>query len=159
MGWYKRCAVAAVLAMGTALTAVAAACVGPVGASGLRQEVTAWINEARRANGLAALRVSSELQSSATAHACAMADSGHFGHNVPGEPTFTQRLKRAGFRFRAANENIAYTGSTSVAQVTTLWRESGGHWANVLDPKVREVGVGIAQAGGRIYWVTNSGTQ
>ena len=160
MGLYQNGTIAAVLAIAMAMNGGnAAACEAPDGATGLGLQVVSWINDARRAKGLSALRVSAILQSSAMGHACDMAESSHFGHTVPGGPTFKQRLKRAGFKIRAANENIALTRSTSVRQVTELWRNSDGHWANVLDPKVREVGVGIAQAGGRVYWVTNAGTQ
>ena len=78
-------------------------------------------------------------------------------HQLPGGPSFTQRLRRSGYRFRAANENIAMTSSQSVAQVTSMWAHSAKHLHNVLDPKVREVGVGIALDGAQVYWVTNSG--
>ncbi len=134
-----------------------AACKAPGGAADMRQQVISWINSERAANGLSALRMSSTLQKSATSHACDMAARDYFAHEGPGGPSFLQRLQKAGYRIRAANENIAKTSSTSVEQVASLWRNSPGHLANVLDPKVREVGVGLAEAGGKVYWVTNSG--
>lgn len=140
------------------LAAPVLACTAPGNAAALRGEVIAWINVERRAQGLAPLRDSDTLQQAATAHACDMAERGYFAHQRPGGPTLTQRLRKSGYRFRAANENIAMTSSGSVAQVTSLWRNSPKHLQNVLDPKVREVGVGVAQSGDQIYWVTNAGS-
>ena len=148
--------IAAVLVV--AMTAGAAvACDAPGGAAGLRQGVIGWINDSRRAKGLPALKASAALQASATAHACDMAGRGYFSHEGPGGPSFSRRLKKAGYRFRAANENIAKTQAASVGSVIGIWQDSSLHWANVLDPKVRDVGLGIAEAGGRVYWVMNAG--
>lgn len=135
----------------------AAACQAPGGAAEMREQVVAWVNAERQSRGLSALRASGALQNAATMHACAMADARSMVHQVPGGPSFTQRLRKSGYRYRAANENIAMTSSQSVAQVTSMWANSPKHLTNVLDPKVREVGVGIAQIGKQVYWVTNSG--
>lgn len=136
---------------------IAAACEAPVGVDVLRQQVIAWINSERQAQGLSTLRESATLERSATGHACDMATRGFFGHEGPGGPDLKQRMRKVGYRYRAANENIAKTSSSSVDQVASLWRNSAGHMANVLSPTVREVGVGIVAQGGKIYWVTNSG--
>jgi len=150
------------LAGGVALSlwvGAAQACVAPDGAAQMRQAVVGWVNDSRRAKGLPALKVSAQLQSAATAHACDMAERGYFSHEGPGGPSFVRRLKKAGYDFRTANENIAETGSASVANVTGIWQGSSGHWANVIDPGVREIGVGVAEGGGRIYWVTDAGAR
>ncbi len=158
MGMKRTTGLAAVLVLALA-SGAAVACDAPDGAAGIRQGIVGWINESRRANGLPSLKVSDALQRSATAHACDMAAKGYFSHTGPGGSTFTRRLKKAGYKFSAANENIAQTQSASVDSPAGLWRNSSGHWANVLDPKVREVGVGVAVAGGKVYWVTNSGSR
>lgn len=147
---------------GLALAAVmlagpAAACQVPDGAAAMRGQVISWINAERQASGLQPLRASAALQKAATSHACDMAERGFFAHKGPGGPEFTQRLRKSGYRYRAANENIAMTSSSSVVQVTSMWRDSPKHLDNVLDPKVREVGVGLAQIGDQVFWVTNSG--
>lgn len=160
-GWpVLRRAVLGVTVAGFGLAAGAAvACEAPGGAAGLRDGVIAWMNAERKARGLGPLRESGSLQTSATSHACDMAARDYFGHEGPGGPSLTQRLRKAGYRFRAANENIAKTSTTSVDRVAGIWRNSPGHMANVLDPKVREVGIGLAEANGSIYWVTNAGTK
>ena len=150
-------AVVAALA-GMLLALPVAACQAPAGAGQMRDQVIAWINAERQAHGLKTLRPSGVLQNAATSHACDMAEARTMAHRVPGGPSFVQRLRGSGYRFRAANENIAMTSSNSVQQVASLWRNSPHHFDNVLDPKVREVGVGIAQIGDKVYWVTNAGS-
>ena len=145
-------ALAAVLLAGPAM-----ACQSPGGADAMRGQVVDWINAERQTRGLRPLQASVTLQKSATSHACDMAERGFFAHTGPGGPSFVQRLRKTGYRYRAANENIAMTSSSSVAQVTLMWRDSPSHLKNVLDPKVREVGVGLAQVGDQVFWVTNSG--
>ena len=135
------------------------ACQAPAGADGIRDGVISWMNAERNARGLGELRASGTLQNSATNHACDMAGRDFFSHEGPGGPSLTQRLRKVGYRFRAANENIAKTSTDSVERVAEIWRKSPGHMANVLDPKVREVGIGLALGDGKIYWVTNSGTK
>jgi len=152
-----RCAMLGAVLCSVGLAAQAIACEAPAGVSELRQQVINWMNSERRASGFPDLRASSALQSSATAHACDMATRGYFSHEGAGGPSLTQRLRRAGYRFRAANENIAKTSTTSVPRVSEIWRNSPGHMENVNAANVREVGVGIVEAGGKVYWVTNAG--
>lgn len=155
----RRACMAAIVA-GLGLAAVPAlACQVPGGATGMRDGVIAWMNAERAARGLGPLRGSETLQNSATGHACDMAAREFFAHEGPGGPNLAQRLRGAGYRFRAGNENIAKTSTDSVDRVAAIWRASPGHMGNVLDPKVREVGVGLAVANGSFYWVTNAGSR
>lgn len=158
-GFFRRAqGAAAALTVSVALAGgVVAACEVPGEAAGIRQEVIAWINSERKARGLSPLSPSTTLQKSATAHACDMGTRGFFSHEGPGGPDLAQRLRKVGYRFRAANENIAKTSSSSAARAIALWDGSPKHMDNVLSPKVREVGVGIVEVGGKFYWVTNSG--
>jgi len=148
---------ASVLAM--ALAGPAMACDAPDGAAGLRDGMIEWINGARRDEGLPALRPARALQKAAEGHACDMAERNFFAHDAPGGPSFTGRLKAAGYTYRAANENIAYTPQPSVAVASKMWQGSSEHWANILDPGMRSIGLGIAQGNGRTYWVMNTGRE
>ena len=48
-------------------------------------------------------------------------------------------------------ENVAAAGT--LRRVRTLWMGSGGHRANVLNPRFRRVGIGVVRARG-LMWVT-----
>lgn len=134
-----------------------AACDQPAGAGALRDGLASWINEVRRDKGLTALRDSGALEQAAAGHACDMAHRNYFAHEGPGGPGFATRIKRTGYRFRGANENIANTREASVSAVASVWRNSTMHWANIMDPAMRDMGLGIATAHGKVYWVMNTG--
>jgi len=133
------------------------ACNQPAEAAALRQGLTDWINQMRRDGGLGALRDNAALQTAASGHACDMAKRNFFAHEGPGGPAFGSRIKRTGYRFKRASENIAKTSAAAVSSVATVWRDSSLHWANIMDSNVRDLGIGIAQGNGRTYWVMNVG--
>lgn len=147
--------VAAVVALCLPFTAFA--CTQPSGASALESGMIQWINQQRQANGLNTLTPSSKLGDAATGHACDMATRGYFAHRRAGGPDLGARIKGSGYRFRQAAENIAKSRNQGVEAAATIWRNSPGHWANILKPGVRDIGIGVATAGGSTYWVMNIG--
>ncbi len=92
------------------------------------------------------------LAAAAQAHAGDMAARNYFSHTSPGGATAWQRVKAAGYSPRRIAENIA-GGQPSAEAVVAGWMRSRGHRANILDCRLREIGVGVAE-GGRfgIYW-------
>ncbi|MFN4130889.1 MAG: CAP domain-containing protein [Paracoccaceae bacterium] len=146
---------AALIAM--TLPATAMACSQPSGATALEQGLVQWINKERQARGVHTLRSSAALASAARQHGCDMATRGFFAHQRAGGPTPGQRAKANGYQFRRVTENLAYSRTAKVATAAEIWRNSPPHWANVLDPKVNDVGVSVTTSKGRIYWVMNVG--
>ncbi|MFN4153780.1 MAG: CAP domain-containing protein [Paracoccaceae bacterium] len=142
-----------------ALPKTAMACAKPSGAAALEQGVVRWINQERQARGLHALRPSAALAAAARQHGCDMAGRGFFAHQRAGGPTMGQRAKANGYNFRRVAENLAYSRTAAVETAAGIWRNSPPHWANVLDPKVNDVGVSVTMGNGRIYWVMNIGRQ
>jgi uncharacterized protein YkwD len=55
--------------------------------------------------------------------------------------------------FARAAENIAL-GQTSAQQVVSDWMNSPGHRRNILDPNLKDLGVGYFNG----YWTQNFGT-
>ncbi|MFN3722935.1 MAG: CAP domain-containing protein [Paracoccaceae bacterium] len=138
---------------------LAAACAKPSGAASLEAGMIQWINQQRQANGLSPLRQSSKLTSAAQSHACDMAGRNFFAHQRAGGPKLGDRAKANGYRFRHIAENIAFTRTPSVAQAAGMWRKSPPHWAAILKPEVKEIGLAVASGSGNIYWVMNVGAQ
>ena len=67
------------------------------------------------------------------------------------------RMKRTGYDFRAAAENVAY-GFDDVDSVMAGWMRSPGHRRNILG-RFSEIGVGRAIArDGASYWCVTFGT-
>ena len=129
----------------------------------IAREVTRLVNLEREARGLAPLALNPHLMKSAQFHARYMADNDCFAHRCPNEPDLVVRAGNAGYEFRAISENIA-SAMTDPAEAVRSWMTSDGHRSNMLDPDMREIGVGFVllnEDGGkqksRQYWVQNFG--
>jgi uncharacterized protein YkwD len=128
----------------------------------IRQNIFAYYNQARMANGLPALGYSSILQSAAQAHAeecAARSTCSHFGANGS---RASQRIAAAGYTGRITGENWIWTRSAEQAFEWWYTREipNGPHLLNILSPRYTEVGFGIAPAyGGAYYLIANFGSQ
>jgi uncharacterized protein YkwD len=72
-----------------------------------------------------------------------MASRGYFDHTTPDGVTFDKRITAAGYRWSNAAENIA-KGQSTPAAVMQSWMNSPGHRANILNCKLKNIGVGLA---------------
>jgi uncharacterized protein YkwD len=61
-------------------------------------------------------------------------------------------MAAAGLTYRAAAENIAWAGDT--VQAHTALMNSPGHRANLLNPALQRIGIGIVQKGSGSVMVT-----
>ena len=104
------------------------------------------------------LNVSRDLNDAATDHARDMARRKYFEHRGLDGSQPKDRVRRAGYESRLTGENIAL-GPESAEEVVAGWLDSPGHCENIMDPRFRDIGVGVATGRGRgqIYWVQNFG--
>lgn len=121
-----------------------------------REHVIQLTNAERTAQSLPSLTENPELTLAAQAHAAWMASSSCFAHVCPGELEFDNRITQAGYSWNWVAENIA-AGYPTPEQVLTGWMNSPGHRANILNPNLQEIGVGVIQDGPRPYWVQDFG--
>lgn len=131
----------------------AAACSVPQGGAGAAAALLGWINAERAAHGLHAYRMSGALAQAARVQACDMARHGYFGHSRPGAPGLGARIKAAGYALRAGAENLAHTTGLDTAVVGRMWQRSAPHWAAIIDPGHKDIGLAVVTGGGRHYWV------
>ncbi|NJM84516.1 MAG: CAP domain-containing protein, partial [Tabrizicola sp.] len=82
------------------------------------------------------------LQDAAEDHATAMAARGFFSHRGADGSTLTTRLRRHGYRYSAAAENIA-AGQSTAAEVVQSWMKSSGHRRNITDCALRHTGIAL----------------
>lgn len=137
--------------------AEAATCKLPDRAAEMRQEVIASVNYQRKAAGLAPLAAQAALERAAQDHACDNAATGRMSHAGSDGSTLPQRLKRVGYAFRAASENVA-EGFMDAPSVMAGWMGSKGHRRNILDRGVAEIGIGLALGrGGTVFWTMDLG--
>lgn len=134
----------------------------------IRARVVDLVNEARRrgrrcgSERFAAappLHASRDLDEAAAAHARDMARRKFFEHRGSDGSEPRDRVRRAGYRSRLTGENIAL-GPESAEEVVAGWLDSPGHCANIMEPRFRDIGVGLAlgRKRGQIYWVQDFGT-
>jgi uncharacterized protein YkwD len=128
----------------------------------LRSALLCLVNRKRAANGLRPLHADRKLQRAAGRHARDMVRNDFFGHQRPGGPDLTARLRRAGWRGSAWGETIAYgCGSMSSPRSTLrMWMHSPPHKAIILAGTYGHGGIGVtasAPCGSGSMWVLDVG--
>ncbi|MFC5730380.1 MULTISPECIES: CAP domain-containing protein [Nocardioides] len=114
-------------------------------------------NRHRSAKGCAPLRARYSLRRSARTHTKTMARHNEMSHQLPGEPRFSIRITRAGYRsWRLVAENVA-RGFDSPEEVVKAWLASPGHRRNMLNCRLRDLGVGVVVSNGQLWWTQNFG--
>ena len=150
------------VALATILTLIAAACAPPGGnggggGGGVTGDVVSAINQDRAAHGLAPLAWDVQLADYAQSWAGRIAAAGDLIHTDLGS------LMRLPYMasWWTIRENLLYgSAGMSGADAENLWMSSGPHQANILDPSVNYVGVGVAYDGaGRLWLVAEFGAR
>jgi uncharacterized protein YkwD len=119
-------------------------------------KVVELTNAERAANGCPALAADDRLAAAARAHSADMAANNYFDHVSQDGRSFVDRVKAAGYPAPGA-ENIA-AGQRTADAVVKGWMDSPGHRANILNCKLKALGVGMARGGSYgIYWTQNFG--
>jgi uncharacterized protein YkwD len=107
----------------------------------LEIELVELTNKVRLKKGLHPLKISGPLMMAARKHSSRMGRKQHLSHLIKGK-SFTYRLKKAGYVFAKAGENVGHTKKPS-AHIIKLWMKSHGHRNNLLNPHFKDIGVGI----------------
>jgi len=113
-------------------------------------DLLASMNAVRASNGLAPLTPNAQLNSAAQDFADVLAETSTFGHVSPDGQTLADRVGPTGYLTGRASwilsENLAWESRplSTPANVTSDWLNSPSHRENLLDPDVRDVGIGIA---------------
>jgi uncharacterized protein YkwD len=131
----------------------AQACVPLPSETAAKRLMLTAVNAVRAEAGLGPLSPSPTLEAVAEGHACDMAQRDYFSHQSPDGTSLVHRLRAGGYRMRAAVENIAATSTTDPKSVVRMWRGSPGHFANLVSPRVDQVGFGATVGAAGTYWV------
>jgi uncharacterized protein YkwD len=135
----------ALLSLLSVTLAASGALVGaaPAGATATRAaRMVEKINNARVNHGLRPLRTSPDLMAAARAHSSAMSGQGLIFHTA----SFSSLCC-----WDAIAENVGM--GYSVRGLHSAFMHSAPHRANILDRRMRQVGVGFVSSNGRL-WVT-----
>lgn len=133
---------------------LAAGCTRPGAAAAAQARVLQLLNAHRRNAGLAPLRASSRLATIAQGHACDNAARGSISHSGSDGADLSARMRRGGYALRTAAENTGLGFADAPDRMVAFWMASAGHRANILNPQMTEMGLGLT-AGARPAWVLN----
>jgi uncharacterized protein YkwD len=98
-----------------------------------------YINSARRKAGLKPVIVTSGTTDVARRWARQMSNSKTLKHN----PNFATQVRNAGSpKWTRVTENVGYASACNVKQLFDAYMKSPGHRKNIMDPKVRYLGIG-----------------
>jgi len=113
----------------------------------------------RAFNAARPLRWSSTLAEISLQHAEDMARHNYFSHTGRDGSDPAQRVKRAGYDYRATGENIA-AGQMKPEDALKAWLNSPDHCANLMNPAYTEMGVAFAidpKSDMGVYWAQEFG--
>lgn len=134
----------------------ALSCATPGNLDEVRQETLRAINAQRRAAGLRPLQVDNRLTRAAQGHACDSAKHNHMSHVSSDGTRLSTRIKRTGYTYSEAGENVGY-GFRSPPSAVNWWMNSPGHRATILNSRLREIGIGFAYASDNTpHWVMDA---
>jgi uncharacterized protein YkwD len=98
-----------------------------------------YINGARRKAGLKHVIVTSGTTDVARRWARQMTKTKTLKHN----PNFATQVRNSGSpKWTRVTENVGYASACNVKQLFDAYMKSPGHRKNILDPKVRYIGIG-----------------
>ncbi|MEP7162405.1 MAG: CAP domain-containing protein [Candidatus Moraniibacteriota bacterium] len=117
----------------------------PVQASGISNaEVIQLANAAREKEGLAPLSENAALSKAASDKAHDMIANDYFAHTSPAGVTPWHWIKKEGYVYKGAGENLAVNFSSAKEQ-HSAWMKSESHRANILNSSYREIGVAVVE--------------
>ncbi len=121
--------------------------------AGFAYQVFTLANAEREAAGLTPFVWSDDLANIALAHSKDMNDRRFMSHTNPDGLSPFDRIRRYGLKYSGAAENIA-AGQKTPEEVMQSWMSSEGHRANILNPGLKQLGVGFYEGNGpyRTYW-------
>lgn len=150
-----------VLALSALMLALFILPTAPAAASPDLNSVIVLTNQQRAAAGCGPLTWNSALATAAQRHADDMAANNYFSHTSRNGERFTTRIRNAGYRYRLAAENLA-AGQQTPEEVVASWMASTGHRANILNCRLKEIGIGYAYneaSSYGSYWVQDFGSK
>jgi uncharacterized protein YkwD len=107
------------------------------------------VNKERTKRGRVRLKANSTLARVASTYARQMVAGGFFDHVSPAGTTLVERVRRTSYLRDVSSwsigENLAWgTGRLGTpAETVRAWMESPGHRRNILEPRFREIGIGV----------------
>lgn len=98
------------------------------------------------------LKWDNRLAKAASVHASDMAENDRLSHNGRDGSDPGERIKSAGYRWKAFGENIG-EGYRTPEDIFRAWMKSEGHCKNIMNPLFKDVGASRITNGDKTFWV------
>ncbi|HSW88030.1 MAG TPA: CAP domain-containing protein [Candidatus Saccharimonadales bacterium] len=108
------------------------------------QDLLNLTNQERQKNGFSPLVMNDQLTNAAKMKAQDMFALNYWAHNSPTGTMPWDFIKKAGYDYEFAGENLA-RGFTSAPDVVTAWMNSPSHRENMLSPHYKDVGFALQE--------------
>lgn len=119
--------------------------------SSIINEVLQYVNQYRKEVGLQPLQLSNKLNNVAKLRSKEMAESGIVEHIRPNGTECFSIFDEYGIKATSMGENIAY-GYQTAQSVTEAWKNSQGHYENMVKSSYKYIGIGLAESNGDYFW-------
>ena len=145
--WFVLTCAAAVVAI-AAPAALSASSSTSTSVASLESGLLQQLNAVRTDRGVSALRLNGKLAAAAEQHSREMADDGYFQHDSFDGTSFSDRIAKwypfANYRSWLVGENLLWSSpSVEPSEAVAMWMRSPAHRANILNPRWREIGIGV----------------
>ena len=110
------------------------------------------INSYRSEKNVKNLKYDEDLSLLATIRAIEMAIYNKFAHVRPNGSSYSSILDELNINTIASGENIAY-GYYDIEELCEAWKDSEGHYINLMNYKYTKTGIGYFKYNDTIYWV------
>jgi uncharacterized protein YkwD len=107
-----------------------------------RSSILGRVNALRKAHGLSLVERDEALDNVAQAYSERMASQHFFAHVAPDGTDLPNRLRRGGYNYHAAGENLGLAPGPLAAHFCI--EQSPGHLRNLIDARYARLGIGIA---------------
>ena len=116
-------------------------------------EVLNLVNQIRAEAGVGPLSLDTSLCQAANARSVEISQENQFSHTRPNGTSCFTIFDEYGISYMSAGENIA-AGYATPAEVVEGWKNSPGHYANMIDSSFSKLGVGYYNSGSGYgtYW-------
>jgi len=108
------------------------------------QDVVSLTNQKRAEAGLSALSLNQSLSAAAYTKAQDMINKDYWAHVAPDGTQPWKFFGDFGYKYRYAGENLARDFSNA-SSAMDAWMNSPTHRENILNPKYKEIGIGITE--------------
>ena len=117
----------------------------PVSAqSSVENQILAFINKERLANGLSAVTRNGLLDQASYLKSQDMATKGYFAHTAPDGTSDIEFVKKIGYKYQAVGVNLAHGQFGGPEGLVRAWMNSEGHKKNILADFGQQIGIGIS---------------